>query len=95
MEGQETFLDCFSDIDDPRIDRKKLHPVEEILLLTLCGVICGCDGWGALTAKTYHYLPTIELEENSFFDFDRLSHQEVCSLTSTGSAAFFVVFCDR
>lgn len=39
------FLDFFKDLEDPRIDRKKLHPVPEILLLTLCGVISGCDGW--------------------------------------------------
>lgn len=42
---EDTFLDYFTELDDPRIDRKKLHPVEEILLLTFCGVICGCDGW--------------------------------------------------
>ena len=39
------FLDYFSGIDDPRIDRKKLYSVEELLLVTLCGVICGCEGW--------------------------------------------------
>lgn len=39
------FLDHFSSIEDPRIDRRKLHPIEEILLITLCGVICGCEGW--------------------------------------------------
>lgn len=45
MRAETTFLDHFSDLKDPRIDRKKLHPIGEILLLTLCGVICGCDGW--------------------------------------------------
>ena len=39
------FLDYFSGIDDPRIDRKKLYSIEELLLVTLCGVICGCEGW--------------------------------------------------
>ena len=41
----ESFLDAFSSLEDPRIDRRKLHPMPEILLLTLCGVIAGCDGW--------------------------------------------------
>lgn len=46
LESNEVgFLDYFSNLEDPRIDRKKLHPIEEILLVTLCGVICGCEGW--------------------------------------------------
>lgn len=39
------FLDYFSTLEDPRIDRKKLYSLEEILLITLCGVIGGCEGW--------------------------------------------------
>lgn len=39
------FLDIFGQLDDPRIDRKKLHPLPEILLLTLCAVICGAESW--------------------------------------------------
>lgn len=39
------FLDVFGELEDPRIDRCKHHPMEEILLLTLCGIICHCEGW--------------------------------------------------
>jgi len=39
------FLDVFGQLDDPRIERKKLHPLPEILLLTLCAVICGAESW--------------------------------------------------
>ncbi len=39
------FLDIFGQLNDPRIDRKKLHPLPEILLLTLCAVICGAESW--------------------------------------------------
>jgi len=39
------FLDIFGQLDDPRIDRKKLHPMPEILLLMLCAVICGAESW--------------------------------------------------
>lgn len=45
MEEEKGFLDYFEGLTDPRIDRQKLHPINEILLLTLCGIICGCDGW--------------------------------------------------
>jgi predicted transposase YbfD/YdcC len=34
-----------SNVEDPRIDRKKLHLLEDILLLTVMAVICGCEGW--------------------------------------------------
>ena len=40
-----TFFHYFSDLEDPRIDRKKLYPLEEILFLTLCAVICGAESW--------------------------------------------------
>lgn len=39
------FLDFFRTLPDHRIERRKLHPVEEILLVTFCGVVAGCDGW--------------------------------------------------
>lgn len=46
MEGQGGgFLDFFSQIPDHRVDRRKLHSVEEILLVTFCGMIAGCDSW--------------------------------------------------
>ena len=58
------FLDIFCELDDPRIERRKLHPMPEILLLTLCGVIAGSDGWEdiELFGKTHlnflrRYLP--------------------------------------
>jgi hypothetical protein len=31
---------CFDELDDPRIERRKLHPLPEILLVVLCGSIC-------------------------------------------------------
>lgn len=39
------FLDYFEDIKAPRIDRKKLYPIEEVLLISICGLICGAEGW--------------------------------------------------
>ncbi|OGN61673.1 MAG: hypothetical protein A3F40_03825 [Chlamydiae bacterium RIFCSPHIGHO2_12_FULL_27_8] len=39
------FLDFFQDLEDPRIDRKKLYSIEEILLTTLCAVIAEAEGW--------------------------------------------------
>lgn len=41
----ETFLDYFSNVNDPRIERNKLFLLDEILLIVLCGTICGAEGW--------------------------------------------------
>ena len=40
-----SFFDFFKEIPDHRIERRKLHSVSEILLLTFCGVVSGCDSW--------------------------------------------------
>jgi predicted transposase YbfD/YdcC len=37
--------DYFSSIPDPRIDRCKEHLLEDILLLAIIAVICGCESW--------------------------------------------------
>ncbi len=44
-EEVEGFLDFLEDLEDPRIDRKKLCLVNEILLLTLAATACGTGGW--------------------------------------------------
>ncbi len=41
----DAFLDHFSTLEDKREAEKILHPLPEILLVTLCGVIAGADGW--------------------------------------------------
>jgi predicted transposase YbfD/YdcC len=35
----------FADVDDPRIDRTKAHVVLDIIVISICAVICGADGW--------------------------------------------------
>lgn len=43
--GKLDFLEHFSVLDDPRQAKKVLYPLDEVLLLTLCAVLCGADGW--------------------------------------------------
>jgi len=38
-------LDFFTDITDPRIERTKLHKLEDILAIAICATICGAEGW--------------------------------------------------
>jgi predicted transposase YbfD/YdcC len=35
----------FSRVKDPRIDRTKRHRLLDIIILAICGVICGADSW--------------------------------------------------
>ena len=42
---RESFKDFSSGISEHRLDRNKLHPMEEILFLALTAIICGCEGW--------------------------------------------------
>ena len=36
---------CFTQVTDPRIERSKRHKLIDIILLAICGVICGADSW--------------------------------------------------
>ena len=37
--------DHFADLQDPRIDRTKLHKLFDIIVIAICAVICGADTW--------------------------------------------------
>lgn len=43
--GKLDFLAHFAALGDPRQSIKVLYPLDEVLLLTLCAVLCGADGW--------------------------------------------------
>lgn len=62
--GKLDFLGHFADLPDPRQALKVLYPLDEVLLLTLCAVLCGADGWVSVSlfGKTKldflrHFLP--------------------------------------
>jgi predicted transposase YbfD/YdcC len=38
----------FSELEDPRIERNKLHDLMDIVILVICAVISGADGWEAI-----------------------------------------------
>jgi len=43
--GKLDFLAHFAALADPRQSVKVLYRLDEVLLLTLCAVLCGADGW--------------------------------------------------
>jgi predicted transposase YbfD/YdcC len=40
-----TIVKHFGKLEDPRIDRTKLHSLTDILTIAICAVICDADGW--------------------------------------------------
>src|SRR5579875_4140293 len=47
MEEEPTasLVSMFASVEDPRIERTKLHRLVDIILIAVCGVICGAEGW--------------------------------------------------
>ncbi len=43
--GTGNIAKCFNKVTDPRIERSKRHKLLDIILLAICGVICGADSW--------------------------------------------------
>lgn len=35
----------FAQVEDPRMERTKLHRLRDIIILAICGIICGAEGW--------------------------------------------------
>ena len=38
-------MECFGELEDPRIDRCKRHQLLDIITIAICAVICGADSW--------------------------------------------------
>jgi predicted transposase YbfD/YdcC len=45
IQPKATIEECFSELEDPRIDRTKQHKLIDILVIAICAVICGSDSW--------------------------------------------------
>ena len=43
--AQDGLLRYFGELEDPRVDRTKRHSLNDILVIAICAVICGADGW--------------------------------------------------
>ncbi|OKP35191.1 ISAs1 family transposase, partial [Aeromonas allosaccharophila] len=41
----DAFAEIFADLQDPRQSQKIAYPLFDIVFLTVCAVIGGCEGW--------------------------------------------------
>ena len=44
LSSSRDFVDYFSNVEEPRLDRKKRHQLLDILFLCVAGTMAGCDG---------------------------------------------------
>ena len=43
-----SLLDHFASLEDPRVESNQRHALLDIVLLTVCAVVSGADGWEAI-----------------------------------------------
>ena len=43
-----SIMDHFQELEDPRLDRQKQHHLLDIIVIAICGVLCGADDWVAI-----------------------------------------------
>ena len=48
MSATASILHHFSAIEEPRVNRQRLHELQDILFIAICGIICGADNWVAI-----------------------------------------------
>ena len=40
-----SLVEHFGELEDPRVERTKLHQLSDIIVIAVCAVICGADNW--------------------------------------------------
>jgi predicted transposase YbfD/YdcC len=62
----ETLFERVSEIKDPRVERTKLHSLKDILVIAVCGTICGANNWEEIAdfgeSKQEWFATFLELE---------------------------------
>lgn len=48
-----SIIDCFSDLEDLRAVERTLHKLIDIIVISVCAVICGANTWKAIEAFAY------------------------------------------
>jgi len=44
----ESIRECFHVVRDPRLERTRKHELHDILVIAICAVICGAEGWNEI-----------------------------------------------
>lgn len=60
VEGYSAILSlvqCFDEVEDPRINRRRVHNLIDMIVIAVCAVICNADGWADMRtwAETHRH----------------------------------------
>lgn len=52
-----SLVQCFEDIEDPRINRRRVHNLIDMIVIAICAVICNANGWADMRtwAETHRH----------------------------------------
>jgi len=62
QKNMDSIMEHFDTLTDPRMERRKLHKLHDIVFITIAAVICGCDEWNDIEEFgqiRYEWLKTI------------------------------------
>ncbi len=45
LQSRNAFIEEFNNLEDPRVSRKRLYPIIEIIFLVVCANICGAESY--------------------------------------------------
>ena len=45
MTAPRSLIQHFSKLEDPRVERNKKHELIDVIVLCVCGVVSGAEGW--------------------------------------------------
>jgi len=48
LSASSSLLDHFQDLEDPRMDRRKAHPLLNVVFIAICAVLSGAEGWRSI-----------------------------------------------
>lgn len=40
--------DHFATLEDPRVERTRLHSLHDMIVIAICAIVCSCDDWGSI-----------------------------------------------
>lgn len=76
----DIFAEHFSELEDPRQASKVVYPLFDVVFLTLCAVIAGCEGWEDIEDFGENRFDW--LQEHGFFKLGLPVHDTIARLMS-------------
>ena len=77
-----SFIYHFATLEDPRVERNQRHNFMDIILLTICAVVSGAEGWEAI--EEFGHAKRDWLKKYGRFDHGLPSHDCIARATVSG-----------